>query len=117
SYTMESQLKYASAFVSISPSFPFNTSEIQALKNFTERGGKILVFTDATRNFISVDFVSGNPIAIGDSNAANSLLKVFDITVNNDYLYNTQDNEGNFRNVFFDEFGKSELTFGLKEIA
>jgi hypothetical protein len=116
-FSLDFQLKYASAFVSFSPSFPFSSSEIQSLQNFAERGGKILVFTDATRNFISVDFVTGNPIAIGDSNAANSLLKVFDITVNNDYLYNTQENEGNFRNVLFDEFGKSELTFGLKEIA
>jgi hypothetical protein len=117
SFSMESQLKYASAFVSISPSLSFGAYETQLLKAFTERGGKILVFTDATRNFISVDFISGNPIALGDSNAANSLLQVFDITVNNDYLYNTQENEGNFRNVFFDEFGKSELTFGLKKIS
>ncbi|MBL8099683.1 MAG: hypothetical protein JNK81_10900 [Anaerolineales bacterium] len=116
-YSLEYQLKYASAFVSISPSYQFTAFEVQSLKNFAERGGRILVFTDPTRNFISVDFVSGNPIAFGDSNAANSLLKGFDITVNNDYLYNTQKNEGNFRNVFFDQFGKSELTFGLKEIA
>lgn len=117
SFSLESQLKYASAFVSVSPSFLYTAPEVQMLQSFAERGGKILVFTDATRNFISVDFISGNPTAIGDANAANSLLKVFDISVNNDYLYNTQENEGNFRNVFFDEFGKSELTFGLKQIA
>lgn len=117
SVSLDFQLKYANAFVSISPTSSFTALEIQALQNFAERGGKILVFTDATRNFISVDFVSGNPIAVGDSNAANSLLNVFDITVNNDYLYNIQENEGNFRNVLFNEFGKSELTFGLKEIA
>jgi len=116
-YSLEYQLKYASAFVSISPSYQFTAFETQTLQNFAERGGRILVFTDPTRNFISVDFISGNPVAFGDSNAANSLLKGFGITVNNDYLYNTQKNEGNFRNVFFDQFGKSELTFGLKEIA
>lgn len=117
SFSLESQLKYAGAFVSISPSFTFSTYDVQLLQNFAGRGGKILVFTDATRNFIAFDFISGNPTALGDANAANSLLKVFDISINNDYLYNTQVNEGNFRNVFFDEFGKSELTFGLKEIA
>ncbi|NJN79681.1 MAG: hypothetical protein HC797_03960 [Anaerolineales bacterium] len=116
-YSMEFQLKYASAFVSISPTISFTAFETQLLQNFVERGGKILVFTDPTRNFISVDFVSGNPTALGDANAANSLLNAFDISVNNDYLYNTQKSEGNFRNVFFDEFAKSELTFGLKEIA
>lgn len=117
SFSLEFQLKYANAFISISPTLPFTALETQTLQNFAERGGRILVFTDANRNLITIDFVSGNPIALGDANAANSLLKVFDITVNNDYLYNTQENEGNFRNVLFDEFGKNELTFGLQEIA
>jgi hypothetical protein len=117
SFSLESQLKYASAYVSISPSFSFGNSEVAALKNFAERGGKILVLTDATRNLINVDFVSGNPIVISDALAANSLLNAFDISVNNDYLYNTLESEGNFRNVFFNQFGKSELTFGLKEVA
>lgn len=116
-FSLDAQLKYAKAFVSISPTFPFSSFEIEMLKNFAERGGKILVFTDATRNTITFDFLSGNPSAIADSNAANSLLRTFDITINNDYLYNTQDSEGNFRNVFFDQFGKSELTFGLTQIA
>jgi hypothetical protein len=37
--------------------------------------------------------------------------------VNGDYLYDLSENEGNFRNVFFHEFGKDELTFGLKRVA
>jgi hypothetical protein len=45
------------------------------------------------------------------------LLSPFGITVNNDYLYNEKEHEGNFRNVFFDDFGKDELTFGLKQVA
>ena len=50
-------------------------------------------------------------------NSANPLLAPFGISINNDYLYNLKKNEGNFRNVYFDEFAKSELTFGLKEVA
>jgi len=114
---LEYQLKYASAFITVSPSVPFSTNEQQTLKKFADRGGRILAFTDATRNFIYYDSTSGNPLAYGDSESANSLLSAFDITVNNDYLYNTEKNEGNFRNVLFDEFSKSELTFGLKEVA
>lgn len=116
-YSLETQLKTAGAFVTISPSAVFSQYEAQLLKNFAERGGKILIFTDATRNQLYFDYISGNPIAYGDSNAANSLLKHFDISVKNDYMYNTVENEGNFRNVIFDEFAKSELTFGLKEVA
>jgi len=112
----EHQLKYASAFISVSPSVPFSRTEQQSLRKFAERGGRILVLTDATRNFIYYDPVSGNPLAYGDSDSANSLLSAFDISINSDYLYNTENNEGNFRNVIFEEFGKNELTFGLKEV-
>lgn len=115
--TLETLLKTAKAFVSISPSTTYSQYEAAVLQSFVERGGRILVFTDATRNMLFFDYISGNPIAYGDANAANSLLKYFDISVNNDYLYNTEKNEGNFRNVLFDDFGKNELTFGLDEIA
>ncbi|MBN8581574.1 MAG: hypothetical protein J0L96_12960 [Anaerolineae bacterium] len=117
SYSFETQLKYASAFISISPGLSFSTYEAQLLKTFTERGGRILVLTDATRNAIYFDYFSGNPVAASDATAANSLLKHFDISINNDYLYNTSSNEGNFRNVFFGEFAKNELTFGLDTVA
>lgn len=116
-FMLETQLKSASAFVSISPSYGFSEIEVNLLKNFTDRGGKILLFADATRYFIYYDSISGNPITFGDASAANSLLRQYDITIHNDYLYNTEKNEGNFRNVLFDEFGKSELTFGLDEVA
>ena len=114
---LENELKSSSAYITVSPTIPFLEYEAQALKNFTERGGKILVFADATRYFLGYDYISGNPIPYGDVNAANSLLKLWDISVNNDYLYNTEKNEGNFRNVLFDDFGKNELTFGLSEVA
>ncbi|MFN8381332.1 MAG: hypothetical protein U0V02_05300 [Anaerolineales bacterium] len=114
---LEYKLKYAHAFVTISPSVVFTADEIRILKNFADRGGKILVFTDATRYSLYYDYVSGNPITYGDVNAVNPLLTPFGISINNDYLYNLEKNEGNFRNVYFDEFAKSELTFGLKEVA
>lgn len=114
---LEYKLKYARAFVTISPSIIFTADEARILKNFVERGGRLLVFTDATRNSIYFDYISGNPIVFSDANAANSLLGPFDISINNDYLYNLEKNEGNFRNVFFDSFAKNELTFGLKQVA
>ena len=115
--TLETELKTSSAYITVSPSTVFAESEVQALKKFADRGGKILVFADPTRYFLGFDYVSGNPIPYGDVSAVNSLLKIWDISVNNDYLYNTQKNEGNFRNVLFEDFGKSELTFGLNEVA
>lgn len=114
---LEYQLKSASAYIVISPSILFTPYEIQLVQNFVKQGGRVLVFTDATRNAIYYNFFADTVTAYGDVEAANPLLEPFDISINNDYLYNVEKNEGNFRNVFFDEFAKDELTFGLKQVA
>jgi hypothetical protein len=115
--SLEYKLKYASAYTIISPSTSFTADETRVISAFILRGGRLLVFTDATHGVVSTDYNSGAVTALPDANIVNPLLAPFGITVNNDYLYNVKDHEGNFRNVFFDRFGKSELTFGLKKIA
>ena len=103
---LENQLKYASAYVVLSPSTAFTAGEINLVESFVGRGGRLVVFTDATRGMVFSDFFTGSTTVYPDTYAANPLLERFGITVNNDYLYDLQENEGNFRNVFFDEFGK-----------
>ena len=114
--TLEGRLKYASSYVIISPSVPLTMEETRLVRAFVERGGRLAVFTDATRGVMSYDFFSGAQKVTPDVNVVNPLLAYFGISVNNDYLYNLDKNEGNFRNVFFDKFGKNELTFGLKQV-
>ncbi|MBI2757060.1 MAG: hypothetical protein HYX49_00100 [Chloroflexi bacterium] len=117
STTLESQLKRASAYVIISPSIRFTAEETRIILDFERRGGRLAVFTDATRGLTYSDFYTGATVNIPDSNIVNPLLVSFDISFDNDYLYNLTDNEGNFRNVFFEQFGKSDLTWGLKKVA
>ena len=114
---LEYRLKYASSFVVISPSVVFTADETRIVHAFVERGGRLIVFADATRGVTYSDFFTGVTINYPDVNAVNPLLAPFGITIDNDYLYNVDENEGNFRNVFFDDFGKNELTFGLKQVA
>jgi hypothetical protein len=111
------KLKYVSAYIVISPSMPFTEVELRAVQDYVERGGRLLVFTDATRGILYYDWNRGMEINYSDASMVNPLLAPFGITVNNDYLYNITEHEGNFRNVFFDNFGKDELTFGLKQVA
>lgn len=115
--TLENRLKYISAFIVISPTLAFTTDEIRIVNNFVARGGRLAVFTDATRGVMSFDYNTGASVFIPDVNTTNPLLASFDISINNDYLYNLIDNEGNYRNIFFGDFGKNELTFGLKQVA
>jgi len=114
---LELKLKYASAYIVISPSLAFSAAEARIVQTFVERGGRLLVFADATRGLIYYDYFSGATIVTSDASAANPLLAPFGITISNDYLYNVEENEGNFRNVFFSDFGKDELTFGLQQVA
>jgi hypothetical protein len=114
---LENKLKYASAYVVISPTVAFTADELRIAQNYVERGGRLLVFTDATRGIVYYDYFSGAVTNYSDASLVNPLLSPFGITVNNDYLYNVKEHEGNFRNVFFGDFGKDELTFGLKQIA
>ncbi len=113
---LESQLKYASSYVTISPSTDFGADEIRFILDFERCGGRLAFFTDATRGVLYNDYFSGTTTNTPDTNIVNPLLESFDISFNNDYLYNLTDNEGNFRNVFFEQFGKSDLTWGLKKI-
>jgi hypothetical protein len=114
---LESQLKSADAYVVISPAVSFSEDEIRLVRDFVGRGGRLTVFTDATRGLVMYDFF-GSPVTNApDANIVNPLLEPFDITVNADYLYNLVENEGNFRNVYFGSFGKSDLTWGLNKVA
>jgi hypothetical protein len=117
STSLTNRLKYASSLIVISPSVAFTSDEIRAVTKFVERGGRLAVFTDATRGLTYTDFFTGATISMPDINAVNPLLANHGISVNNDYLYNLIENEGNFRNVFFGDFGKDELTFGLTQVA
>jgi hypothetical protein len=115
--SLENNLKHASAYVVISPTVSFTAEELRIVKNYVDRGGRLLVFTDATRGIVYYDYYTESVINNSDASLVNPLLSPFGITVNSDYLYNVKEHEGNFRNVFFDKFGKNELTFGLKQVA
>ncbi|MCS6994751.1 MAG: GldG family protein [Anaerolineales bacterium] len=111
-----SQLKYASAYIVFSPSSDFSAEELLAIQQFVESGGRLLVFADPTRSLLSYDFFTGTVTALPDVNYVNPLLAPYGMSVVNDYLYNLQSNEGNFRNVKFNEFAEHPLTSGLKMV-
>jgi hypothetical protein len=107
------QLKYASAYVVLSPSIIFSGEELRAMRQFVDNGGRLLVFADPTRSLTMYD-ASGAAVTLPDVNYANPLLAPFGLTFVNDYLYNLQDNEGNFRNVKFTDFADNPITAGLQ---
>ncbi len=54
STTLAISLKSASAYVVISPSTAFTSEDIRLVQDFVSRGGRLAVFTDATRGQVTM---------------------------------------------------------------
>lgn len=114
--SLETRLKYASAYILFSPSTLFSTDEINQLKAFVGRGGRLIVFADPTRFTTTFDSSTGASVPQPDVDDINPVVMPFGIMVNKDYLYDLDKNEGNFRNVYFSQFNKNSVTSGLSQV-
>lgn len=98
---LRSALRPVNAFIVITPISPFDRDEIVAISDFVDRGGRLLMVGDPTRftvSFVETDFDFTFRLDT-DRIPLNSLANEFDLEFNGDYLYNTVENEGNFRNI------------------
>ena len=98
SEALATQLADASALVIISPYFLWSAQEIALVEQFVADGGRLLLISD--------------PDIMGDFAAANNMIgEPFGVVFNDDYLYDTTNNDGNYT-FFFQEAaeGESSLT-------
>lgn len=115
-------LRTVKAYLVITPLNEFTIEETLAVTEFVEQGGRLLLIGDPTRFAIIFDEEDpfGQPAAIeADQIPLNSLANQFDIIFNGDYLYNTVENEGNFRNIILrdDGFSEGSLTDNIRKLA
>jgi len=114
---LEGRLKFASAYIVISPFESFTASEVDAVRRFVERDGRLLAILDPTRSSSDAELFGLSDFSTGsDITAANQLLEPFDLAFSDDYLYDLVENEGNFRNVFLENFSENPLTDGLETV-
>lgn len=114
---LASQLRHAQALVVISPGISWSATEIRLAGEFVDKGGRILMVTDPTRFGVLLDEF-GEYIGLdSDADHINDLSAEFGIIFQADYLYNTAENEGNFRNIKLTSFADDRLTRGLDQIA
>lgn len=111
-------LKSVDAYLVIAPSSPYLAGETAAITRFMERGGKLLVIADPTRDMSQYGYLSGETAATLQSvSIVNTLLEPFGITFVEDYLYDQAENEANFRNIILSELDKKDpLTNNLKKV-
>jgi len=87
SEALQKTLANASALIVISPFFLYNDAEVQIVERFLLDGGRLLVISD--------------PDIEGDAaRDTNSLASRFNVVFNEDYLYDTVENDANFTHFF-----------------
>jgi len=85
------KLQDASSLIVVSPFFLWTAQEIEVVKEFTASGGRLMLVSD--------------PDTSGDAaRDINHLTEPFGIIFHDDYIYDTENNDGNFTHVFQGEF-------------
>ncbi len=93
------KLRRADSFAVILPSVPYSESEAALVERFVQKGGKLLLISDP-----------------GRQQNIDGLAKRFGVNFQADYLYNTSDNDANFKRIFVRDFQPDRLTAGLETI-
>jgi hypothetical protein len=113
---LEKQLHHAQALAIISPGVDWTPDQIQLVEGFVDKGGRLLLVTDPSRFEVSYD-EWGYFIGLdSDVPHINDLASRFGFVFQDDYLYNTVENEGNFRNIVLTDLADGQLTEGLDEL-
>ncbi len=117
-------LRPVNALITIAPMTSFTTAEIQAVTDFLDRGGRLFMAGDPTRFRLEFedDIEDLTPLGYrveSDQLPLNSLANEFDLNYLGDYVYNTVESEGNYRNIIIpaDGFEPDRLTVGLDKVA
>lgn len=99
SSNLAKNLSYSTSFVVLSPASSFSTAEVKSVKEFINRGGRLLMLSEPIRE-----------------SEINSLAAEFGVLFWNDYLYNLKENAGNFRYIYLKEFAEDNVTKGLQRV-
>ncbi|TKJ29060.1 MAG: hypothetical protein CEE40_09820 [Chloroflexi bacterium B3_Chlor] len=122
SASLESQLRGAIALVVVAPTSEYAGYEVEAIVDFVEDGGRVLLAADPTRPVPSEE--EEGSLDLGETlfpasavPAINSLANPLGVVYFDDHLYNLVDNEGNYRNVKLTSLSDEHpLTEGLDTV-
>jgi hypothetical protein len=109
-------LRFAQALIIISPGEDWTIDEIELLQDFVDKGGRLLLVTDPTRFEVLFDEFGYYLGMDSDVPHINDLAARFGLVFQDDYLYNTAENEGNFRNIKLTDLSDHDLTQGLEQV-
>ena len=97
---LEQTLRQANSLAVVVPEEPYSQEEVNLVKKFIAKGGRLLLIGDPTRD-----------------HQINTLAEPFGINFQPGYLYNTIDYDLNFRNIYVRDFRPDLITQGLSQIS
>jgi hypothetical protein len=109
-------LRYARSLVIVSPGTAWKPAEIELVSRFVEKGGRLLLVTDPSRYGVLYDEWGSFSALDHDVVHINDLAARFGLVFQADYLYNTVENEGNYRHIRLTDFSPHPLTEGLEQV-
>jgi hypothetical protein len=90
---LEDQLSEATAFVTLTPGEEYDRSAVDAVTNFTDRGGRVLVVGEPNRIRVRGRFAQRR------SDGLTTIGGALGLSFDTRYLYNMETNDGNYKNV------------------
>ena len=114
--SLEKELHHAQALAIISPGYDWTRDEIQLVQRFVDKGGRLLLVTDPSRFEVIYDEWGYYLGLESDVAHINDLASRFGLVFQDDYLYNTVENEGNFRNILLTDLADGQLTEGVESL-
>jgi len=109
-------LRYARALIVASPGTAWQADEIEEVARFVDKGGRLLLITDPARYDVLYDEWGTFSAVDADAAHINDLAARFGLFFQSDYLYNVQENEGNYRHIRLTDFASHPLTEGLEQL-
>lgn len=114
--TLAARLRDARSLLILSPGRGFEAGEIDTIVDFVGKGGRLLLAGDPARYSVLLDDYGDYAGLDMDSAHLNDLAAEFGLVFQPDYLYNTVENEGNFRNIRLTDIATGTLTAGLQQV-
>jgi hypothetical protein len=105
--TLDQELSNVNAFVVVDPAQEFDSDEIEDVHEFTEEGGHLLMVGEPNRKSISAGFF-GTSVSDQES-ALTTLAGRYDMSLGTSYLYNLENNGGNYKHITTRPTPESEL--------
>jgi hypothetical protein len=116
---LNASLARADALVVISPGVRYSTSEVNGVRNFTERGGRVVMLAEPESVSVGLGG-GGGPIGVSIQRVQSQLTPLastYGFDVGTDYLFNMEENANNFQYVYATPTGNGSLTDGVDRVA